>query len=649
MGKIPALMGFLRIDATTLPGAATVQAPVHKPSHAKPLAKSPALALTSALPIRSSSMASATHRRSPRIATVLLLLAAALAAGCGSTHTSGTAADPASFVPASAPLYLGATVRPDGALKTDALAAGGTLTHQSDPYLRLLSTLQTPGSPPLDFGRDVAPWLGSQGGIFLSSLSSSGKLLSILQQGLLGSSSARSAWPFSAQGGAQGAIVLDARDIAKARSFITAQAKRAGAHTAGYKSVTYYAAPSGVAFAIVEHIVAIGSVAGVRDVIDTSLGNASLARSAGYTKLLAATPSGALAHLYSNPGASTAGGTSGSATPSGSGDASQPSGTSGLSSLLALLVGTREANLSLVPSSTSLALDADTLSSGSAARTGGLLSSGATGTQALGELPAESWLAAGLGEVGASLGPDVQSLGNLLSLGTPAGAGGPPESAASGGFTVKGVLEGIVTPLNALAAGSAEAKRAFQSWMGPASLFASGTGVVNLRAAIAIVSHNPAGSRAAVAKLATLLSKGESSSAQSISISGTDAAISARVSGLPVELDIADGRAADGQTKFVIGLGEASVQDALNPPSKLSGSAPLSTASAALGEGARPSLTVAFPELLTLLEGVGLSEDPSISGLLPDLRTLSTLAGGSHDLGGGIERTRIVVGLQGAG
>ncbi len=591
---------------------------------------------------------------------MLALLAATALAGCGSTHTSSTsAADPASLVPASTPLYLGATVRPDGALKTDALAAANTLTRQSNPYLRLLSALQTPGSPPLDFRRDVAPWLGSQGGIFLSSLSSSSKLLSLLQQGLLGSSSTTSAWPFSAQGGAQGAIVLDARDAAKARSFITAQAKRAGARTDGYKGVTYYAAP-GVAFAIVEHVVAIGSVAGVRGVIDTSLGKPSLARSPGYTQLLAAAPSGALAHLYSNPGASTAGsvpgsatttGTTGSAAPAQSSGASQTNETSsGLSSLLTLLVGTREANLSLVPSATSLAFDADTLSSsGTATRTGGLLSSGAAGSQALGELPAESWLAVGLGEVGASLGPDVQSLGNLLSLGTPAGAGGPPESAPSGGFTVKGVLEGIVTPLNALAAPSAEAKRAFQSWMGPASLFASGTGVVNLRAAIVIVSRNPAGSRAAVAKLATLLGKGESSSAQPISISGTDAAISARVSGLPVELDIANGRAAHGQTKFVIGLGEASVQDALNPPSRLSGSAPLSTAAAALGEGAQPSLTVAFPELLTLLEGVGLSEDQSISGLLPDLRALSTLAGGSHDLGGGIERTRIVVGLQRAG
>lgn len=602
-------------------------------------------------------MAFAIRLRSLRLAAVLLFLAATALAGCGgSTHTSGTSGDPASLVPASTPLYLGATVRPDGALKTHALAAGDTLTRQSDPYLRLLSALQTPGSQALDFNRDVAPWLGSQGGIFLSSSSSSSKLLALLQQGLLGSSSSTSAWPFSAKGGAQGAIVLDARDTAKALSFITAQAKRAGAHTAGYKGVTYYAAPSGVAFAIVEHIVAIGSEAGVRGVIDTSLGGASLAGSAGYTKLLAVAPSSALAHLYSNPGASTAGREPGSATTGASGAAataqngatSQPSGTPGLSSLLTLLVGTREALISLVPAATSLALDADTLPFSSTAQTQGLLSSGATGTRALGELPSESWLAAGLGEVGASLGPDVQSLGDLLSLGAPAGAGGPPESATSGGFTVKGVLEGIVTPLNALSAGS-EASRVFQSWMGPASLFASGTGVVNLRVAIVIVSHNPSSSRAAVAKLATLLNKGESSSAQSVSIPGTDAAISARVSGLPVELDIADGRAADGQTKFVIGLGEASVQDALRPSSTLSGSASLSTATSALGEEAQPSLTVAFPELLTLLEGVGLSEDPSISGILPDLRSLSTLAGGSHSLGGGIERTRIVVGLQPAG
>jgi len=136
---------------------------------------------------------------------------------------------------------------------------------------------------------------------------------------------------------------------------------------------------------------------------------------------------------------------------------------------------------------------------------------------------------------------------------------------------------------------------------------------------------------------------------QPVSIPGTDAAISARVNGLPVELDIANGRSTSGQTKFVIGLGEASVQDALHPSSTLSSAASSSVAATALGEGARPSLTVDFPTLLSLLEGVGLSEDPSISKAVPYLRSLTTLAGGGKSLSGGIERFRLVLGLQQTG
>jgi hypothetical protein len=136
---------------------------------------------------------------------------------------------------------------------------------------------------------------------------------------------------------------------------------------------------------------------------------------------------------------------------------------------------------------------------------------------------------------------------------------------------------------------------------------------------------------------------------QSISIPGTDAAISARVNGLPVELDIANGASAGGQTKFVIGLGEASVQDALKPSSTLLTAASTSTAAGTLGEGIRPSVIVEFAPLLTLLEGVGLAEDPSISHVLPYVRSLTTLVGGGKSLGGGIERYRLVAGLQQSG
>src|ERR1019366_2252975 len=127
--------------------------------------------------------------RAPAIA--LAVAAAAIIgalAGCGSSAAPRSRADPATVIPASASLYAGASVRPSGSLTRAAAADGRALTHQADPYLRLLAALQTPGAPQLSFKRDVAPWLGPDAGVYLSSLSSAGSLLGLLQQGLLGGS-----------------------------------------------------------------------------------------------------------------------------------------------------------------------------------------------------------------------------------------------------------------------------------------------------------------------------------------------------------------------------------------------------------------------------------------------------------------------------
>ncbi len=594
-------------------------------------------------------------------AALVIAATAAVLAGCGSSSSPGTSADPAGVIPASAPLYAGAVVRPSGILKTDATAAATTLTHQPDPYARLAGVLQVPGSPPLTYSHDIAPWLGPNAGIFLSSLSTSSAATSQLQQLLSqvlqsGASTTPSAWPFAS--GVQGAIVLDTSDSAKASSFIDTEAQHAGAHAASYRGVSYQATSGGEAFGIVDRLAVLGTVTGLHSVIDTSLGGPSLAHSADYSKLLASAPSSTLAHVYSNPSTSgsgsAAGGsksTSGSGAPSGARTASG-SGAQGLGGLVGLLGGDRTLNVSLVPSPTSIALDVDTLASRASAGNGGLLASASGGAQALSELPGESWLAVGLGDVGVTLARDDQALHGLASLATSFGgstaAGSSAESSAPGGFNVKGLLEGILTPLSALSSPGAQNQHDFLSWMSSAGLFASGSTVVDLRAGIAIASKSPSLSQAAVAKLGALLSKA-GGSVQPISIHGTDAAISARVNGLPVELDIANGRSSGGQTEFVIGLGEASVQDALHPSSTLSSAASSSVAAATLGEGARPSLTVEFPPLLSLLEGVGLSEDPSISKIVPYLRSLTTLVGGGKSLGGGVERFRLVAGLQQAG
>jgi hypothetical protein len=573
-----------------------------------------------------------------RLLPLLALLAAAVlaAGGCGSSPT-GTSVDPASAVPASAALYAGAIVRPEGSLQKAASAAGRALTHQADPYLRLLGALQTPGSGSLDYKRDVTPWLGTRAGVFISSGGGSSeaaisRLLTLVQQGLLGSSPSGGSFPFAARA-AEGAIVLDTRDAAKARSFVQTLAKRAGAHTSSYRGISYQLG-SGVAFGIVARLVVIGTEPALRSVIDTTAGGGlALAHSPGYSKLQAVAPGGALAHLYANPGAVSEGASK-----------SAPQGTA---SALALLAGQRLLNVSLVPTSSSFALDADAVApDGSGTGSGSLLAARPDASRALGELPEESWLAVGLGDLGATLSANAHALQGLSSLGSL--LSGSSNSAPSAGLSVPGLVEGLLKPLTVLGANTAETKRDFASWMGSAGLFASGSGLLELRGGIVIESKNPARSRAAVAKLGAMLRQG-GGSVQRTSIAGTDAAVAVHLSGLPVVLDIADGRDSAGKTKFVIGIGEQSVEAALTPSGTLSGATSYASASAALGEGIQPSVLVEFPTLLGLLEGVGLSEDPTIAPLVPYLRSLGTLSGGGKSLGDGIERFRLVLGLQGSG
>jgi hypothetical protein len=588
------------------------------------------------------------------LAALLLAPIPGLISGCGSSHTSGTNADPASVIPASAPLYAGAIVRPAGSLQAAALADARTLTHQRDPYLHLLQALQTPGSSTLDFKHDVAPWLGPHAGAFLGSLgageeSSIGQLLLVLGQSLVGGSSATSAFPFGPRsptteaGGGQGAIVLDTSDVARARSFVESQAKRAGAHAAAYRNVSYLVTPSGVAFGVIDRFVVIGSASGLRGVIDTTLGGPSLIQAPAYARLLAAAPSGALAHLYANP----------PSPPRGSGSSSTGPQAKEGPGLVGVLAGARPVNVSLVPATGSIALDADSLAGaasvaqGTPGNPGGLVSSISEGARVLGELPAESWLAVGLGNVGTTLGADVRALRGLASIaGSLAGSSGSESQA--GGLSLKSLLEGILTPLSELGADSAAARHDFQSWMDSAGIFASGSGLLELRAAVLIASKDPALSRAAVGRLGEQLRKA-GATVTTASIPGTEASAAAKLPGFPVVLYIAAGPDASGQSRFVIGLGEASVTDALNPPSKLAGSGALGAASRTLGEGIPPSLIVNVPTLLGLLEGIGLSASPPLSNLVPALQGLTTVTGGGKSLSEAIRRFRLVLGLRPAG
>jgi Protein of unknown function (DUF3352) len=579
--------------------------------------------------------------------TAGLAILAGTLASCGSSHSTGTSADPAGVVPASAPVYVGAVVRPEGELRAAAKTAGEKLTKQSDPYLRLLGILQTPGSKAPDFSREIAPWLGPNAGLFVTSLGSSSALTSLLTQALTSGGSSAAQWPFgSGAAGASGAIVLDASNLSAARTFVENVASRAHAHDAAYRGVSYQATAGGDAFAIVGRFVVLGTESGIHEVIETTQGGAALKADPAYAHLQSLAPTGALGHVYENPAslAAAPGGTGGSA--------------SQLPSLLRVLGGSRPLNVSLVPSSGSLALDADAgpaptgatgptgATTAGGQRDGGLVQAAATGNRAFGELPGGSWLAAGFGNVGTAAGGSLGAVHDLLSLIGSLGSGSTGEGvSAPVSLSVKGLLEGLLTPLDALSANTPQAKHDFLGWMGEAGVFAGGTTIVELKGGIVIDSTDPAASRAAVAELGAALSS-EGSEATPASVPGTEAAIEAKVAGLPITLVIADGRAANGQAKFVLGLAASSIQAALRPQSTMAGSTAYDSARSALGEGIAPSIAVSFPTMLTLLEGFGLGEDPTISPVLPYLRDSSTLAGGGKSLGGEAERLRLVLGLQ---
>jgi hypothetical protein len=554
------------------------------------------------------------RERSLLAAAAVAVLLAFVLAGCGSSsHPDGTEADPAGAVPASAPLYAGATVRPTGSQESGALAAGRALTGSPDPYQRLLGALRTPGSPPLDYKRDVAPWLGPHVGLFARSLASAGALIAPLTASLTGSGQI-APLPFSSHG-LDGALVMDTRDTGAARSFLATQAKHAGAHPSSYRGVSYEVSPGGVAFGLVGRFAVVGSEAGLRAVIGATQGEPALAGAQGYSKLAGSAPGEAIAHLYVSPGA---------ALPAG--------GTA--KALLEALGGARATYASLTAASGSLRLDVDTLPGATGARQG-LLSADPQAAEALSQLPGESWLGIGIGHAGSTLGGVTAALSALAPL------AGKEEG---GTLSIGALIGGLTGPLNVLGAETAAARRDYRSWMGPAGIFAAGSSVLELKAAVSIASTDANASRAAVGKLGAALARAGDEVA-TVHIPGTEAAVSVRLPGVPLELFVAAGHSAAGP-KFVLALGEAAVGAALSPSGTLAEAPSRSAAAAALGGGAQPSVIADFPTLLALLEGVGLGEDPSLAPVLPYLRASGTLAGGGRKLEGGVERFSLVLRLR---
>ena len=116
--------------------------------------------------------------RARTLAALAAAVAAVPAAGCGDSASSAAgnaAADPASSLPASAPVYVEAQVRPAGDLKANVDAVAGKLLHTGDPGGKLVALIDRGLKDDGDsYAKDIEPWLGQRAGLAVTGVGAGG-------------------------------------------------------------------------------------------------------------------------------------------------------------------------------------------------------------------------------------------------------------------------------------------------------------------------------------------------------------------------------------------------------------------------------------------------------------------------------------------
>jgi hypothetical protein len=214
----------------------------------------------------------------------LVLLAVAVAAlalavaGCGG---GGGATDPASVAPPDAGFLIEGIVQPEGELKTNVESLARKIAGISDLGGKIVSELEQSAlgsGEPLDFAKEVEPWLGERAAIALTHYDGD---------------------EFT------GAVLgLQVTDSGEAEEFVEKRARSEGdAKEGSYEGVTFWTAgASGDVIGVFDDLlVAAEDEATFKQAVDASNGE-SLADQDKFTSAIDAAPSGSLADLYVDVG-----------------------------------------------------------------------------------------------------------------------------------------------------------------------------------------------------------------------------------------------------------------------------------------------------------------------------------------------------------
>ena len=188
-------------------------------------------------------------------------------AGCGDSGSSSSPArltvrraDPAALLPASAPVYVEAQLRPTGDLAANAKTVAGKILRTSDPGGKIVGLIDGAAKDDgASYAKDIEPWLGQRAGI----------------------------GDHVGRRGRQDDVDAGRRDRVQGRRRRPEVHRRAakGATTASTAtSSTSYKADDDLAAAVVDHAVLIGTEKAFKSAIDAQSGAGSLATAGAFKK-----------------------------------------------------------------------------------------------------------------------------------------------------------------------------------------------------------------------------------------------------------------------------------------------------------------------------------------------------------------------------
>jgi hypothetical protein len=408
---------------------------------------------------------------------VLVLLAALPAAGCGGGSASGE--HPASLVPASAPLYVEAAVRPRGRLHDDGEAALRKLLRTDSPDSKLQALVDRLSRHTGLRWSDLSPWLGARVGVFFTAFAPDSQT---------------------------GALIAASSDDGKARTALEHAIRRGPGdrppRVAGreYRGVSFsYDSANDNAAGMVDDYAVFGSLAGFRLVVDTSRGGRALDRSPDFTAVRNG-DAHAFAYLRPQELLDALAGLEPAAGPH--------AGALTVLRQVAAQFG-RTIGLSLRAGGAAVGLDVTALGTPAASATTPAAAAMLAG------LPGDAWLATGV----AGLGPTLTSLID--------------QAAGPGGDRGPGALLGSFEKRTGL-----DVRRDLLSWMGDGALYARGSTLSDLGTVLTVHSTDAKRSRAAVARVGRAL---ERLGARTVDtdLRGYDHAIEVHFASLPVTVYVA--------------------------------------------------------------------------------------------------------------